>query len=195
MFPTIDYRHDFSSLLKEENEKLCDFIFVSQQEDNIPCHRSVLGSLSKVFTKMWSCYEDPFSNDIRSRYNINRNTYTVKLFVNALYGKPGMWSIEDALVLLEMAAQFEIEGLKDNCTSFLIRHLSSSNCVKLAVAADKYNCPELLHLAVRDIYSNGQKKASQSPYWNDIMFGLYSKVTTEMINFGFRRDNDDWSDN
>lgn len=190
MYQSVDYHHDFTTLLDPEYESMCDFLLISKQKEAVGCHRSILSTLSKTFRNMWTDNE-PFANP-QSRYSMNRSTYILKQFVHALYGKPGTWSVDDALILMEMAEEYEIDGLKENCVDFLTRHTGSNNCVKIAIAADRVKAAPLLKHAVYQIYKAGRTEAEKSPFWNDILFGQYQHLLKELIHFGFKISSDDW---
>ncbi|GBN44971.1 Protein roadkill [Araneus ventricosus] len=132
-------KEDLKNFYKQK--KHCD-ITLHAEKKSFPAHRSILCSRSSVFSSM-------FDHDMKETINqkveiLDIDADTLDRFLLFLYSE----TLEDlqwnrVTKLLYAANKYQVESLKEECSSFLMSHLSLSNVCEALVLADLYQDDQL----------------------------------------------------
>ncbi|RWS20851.1 BTB/POZ domain-containing protein-like protein, partial [Leptotrombidium deliense] len=125
-----------------------DFKIVAEDRE-IPVHRIILKSASDKFEAM---FELDMKEKREGKVYINDRSYdSVKALVDYIYGNEVSNARDVCRELLEMADEYNIPKLKNDCENYIKGRLNHSNVYETLVHAYRFNACDLMDAALRYI--------------------------------------------
>lgn len=144
-------------------------ITITCEEQEIKCHKFILGLSSNVF----SMYFKEANNTLENQTNIihikDSDPSSVREFVKFIYTNELRedYNLVQLGQLLHLADKYNIESLKIACERMLASLISVQNVTELAVLGKSYNAEKLKNLAVEFIAKN-KKEILESEAWEKV---------------------------
>ena len=126
----------------------CDVTFVVQGV-SLRAHRIVVSG--------WSRWLRGIVADVSSDDFITLDVFDPTAFATVLdymYGKPLVFPLSDADLLMKVIRRLELESLEEHCWEYCMKIVSKENCADMHELADKYSCPPLKLAAWRTLQDN-----------------------------------------
>lgn len=136
----------FSKLnaMRKENF-LCDVMLVTTDQEEFPCHKTVLASSSSYFHAMFNM---EFEESRQKRIIIQEvDPKALRLLLDYVYTSEIKVNEQNVQILLPAANLLQINDVKEACCDFLVTQLHPSNCLGIRAFADLHCCVDLINLA------------------------------------------------
>jgi hypothetical protein len=140
-------QYEWMGELREKGQ-YCDVTFVVQGV-KIIAHRIVVSG--------WSRWLRGIVADVSADDFITLDVFEPTAFASVLdymYGRPLIFSLSDADMLMKVIRRLEMESLEEHCWEYCMKIVSKLNCEDLHELADKYSCPPLKLAAWRTLQDN-----------------------------------------
>ena len=95
-----------------------------------------------------------------------------------------LFSDYNSVDLLNLAEKYQVESLKNNCTTELIKSVDCSNAVHLLLFANQINCHDLVSAAAKFIASH-RTELYDTQDWKDAIKENHQAMET-ILKFGFQ---------
>ena len=124
-----------------EGNKFTDFILVSSNGDQIPCHKVILALRCELFNEMFKTVDENSTNEPFAMKDAN--TKDLQAFVDYIYTDQVR---EDAATnrLLTLADKFLLDELKMKCLGTMIDTITLDNASGILDVFNDFNCRDLL---------------------------------------------------
>ena len=126
---------------------LCDVVILTDDGQRFPAHRIILASASEFFSSMFGgTFIESKQTDVAIR---NVEGTVMKMLIEYAYTGEAKCpaAIENVLSLHKAAHYVQFHRLFRLCSSSLRRYVDSSNCLSMAIVADRYDDSDLLRVA------------------------------------------------
>ncbi|WKX94105.1 hypothetical protein Q1695_011394 [Nippostrongylus brasiliensis] len=140
-----------------EFDKFCDVILEADRSseakseptspNSVRAHKNVLAAVSPYFRKTLSSGSYEKSNEIRIVVD-DIDGDTLRVLVDYIYSSRIDINEKNVKALFGAAEILQLDCIRNECSRYLKKHLSISNCMKTAVFAKAHNCTELDDAAV-----------------------------------------------
>ena len=130
-----------------QSEHLCDVVLISKDGQRFPAHRVILAAASRFFDRMFSgSFRESNQTEVALR---NIDGTLLKMLMDFAYKGETTCpeAVENVLSLYEAAHYVQFDELFEMCSGWLKRHLDTSNCLSMAIVADRYDDSELRRVA------------------------------------------------
>ncbi|XP_064636107.1 kelch-like protein 3 isoform X2 [Lineus longissimus] len=123
---------------------LCDVIIAADNEE-FPCHRSVLAACSPYFMAMFT---GEMRESVERKVNISGiDRVTMRLLIDFTYTAELQITTENAQLLLSAANLIQINSVTEACCKFLEKEMDPSNCLGIHCFAEVHSCTKLSETA------------------------------------------------
>ncbi|XP_065837930.1 kelch-like protein 20 [Oscarella lobularis] len=130
-----------------QSEYLCDVVIISEDGQRFPAHRVVLAAASEFFSRMFrENFLESKTTEIVVR---NVDGAAMKILMDFAYKSETTCpeAVENVLSLYEAAHYTLFDELFEMCSGWLKRHVDTSNCLRMAIVADRYDDSDLRRVA------------------------------------------------
>ncbi|XP_061886377.1 kelch-like protein 7 [Entelurus aequoreus] len=118
----------------------CDVVLVVKGK-HFPAHKVVLAATSQFFNIMFTrSMKESKSREVELQ---SAEPEVTELMLQFIYTAETSVKRSNAMSLLDVANQYQIEPLKNICEEFLKGQLDATNCLGFLSLADSMDCPEL----------------------------------------------------
>ncbi|XP_065837938.1 kelch-like protein 20 [Oscarella lobularis] len=130
-----------------KSDYLCDVVIVTEDGHRFPAHRIILASASEFFSSMLcGTFIESKQTDVAIR---NVEGTVMKMLIEYAYRGEAKCpaALENVLSLYKAAHYVQFDRLFRMCSSWLRKHVDTSNCLSMAMVADRYDDSDLLRAA------------------------------------------------
>ncbi|KAL3848473.1 hypothetical protein ACJMK2_019327 [Sinanodonta woodiana] len=144
-----------SNLLQEfsklyQNKEFVDITLVVENKE-FPCHMNVLAVSSPFFMAMFS---SDMAESKQKKITLKEiDSLTMKLVLDYIYNGQVSLSEDTVQHLLSASNRFQLLSLRSGCASFMMNHITVSNCIGVYFFAKAHECDDLAKKA-KEIINN-----------------------------------------
>ena len=122
-----------------QSEYLCDVVIISEDGRRFPAHRVILAAASQFFSRMFGgSFLESNKTDVAIQ---NVDGAVLNMLIDFAYKGEAMCpaNVENVLFLYEAAHYTQFDELFQMCSDWLMGHVDTSNCLSMAIVADRYD--------------------------------------------------------
>ena len=130
-----------------QSEYLCDVVIISEDGQRFPAHRLVLASASQFFDRMFrGSFVESKKTDVTIQ---NVDGALIKMLIDYAYKGEAICpaAVENVLSLYEASHYVQFAALFSMCSTWLKDHVNASNCLSMAMIADRHDDSDLRRVA------------------------------------------------
>ena len=162
----------------ETNFCLTDFVLVSSNGTEFPCHKIVLAARSEVFSNMLKHHTT--KEAIEGRVEIqDAGSEDLQTMIKYLYTDQ-IPKDSCSIGLLGLAEKYMLSHLKAKSLAIMINSITEENCVQMFLAGFVYNSEELKMAAFKTIRQHWESLRSSEEMLN--LETQYPKASLEITN-------------